>query len=213
MRTINIFLLLSTTILLSLCKSQNYLDSIEYWKIPTLKQYNNSLYIKIIDDYCNNNFMQMNGNDKNTIEADYLIVAKLALHLISFNELSQNYNNEFSYNYFMDHVANNNDITKDLSIDSKANLESNPQVWWQNVNKIIGNIDDLKTELRSHVSIENKQVAKEAGHMGYNIIYNIDDSMYVICIIVLKNNGGSEIQWIANNTSLIRILEYWTYED
>lgn len=195
------------------CQNNGNIDSVEYWKIPTIKKYDVERYQIIIDLYCDKRFREVGGNDKNLIEVDYLRVAKMTLYHLSLEEFSEQYKNELTFEYFNDNVANNEDILCWLSNQSKANLESNTKLWWQNVKKIIGNIEDLKKELRTHVQIENKEMTKEAGHVGYNVLYNIDDDIYVICIIVLKKNGGSEIQWLESDKSLIKILEVWnSYE-
>lgn len=209
MRSLKPIVLLSLLTLLFLsCQNNGSIDSVEYWKIPTIKKYDLERYHIIIDLYCDNRFKEVGGNDSNLIEIDYLRVAKMTLYNLSLEEFSE-HNNELTFEYFNNNVANNDNILCYLSNQSKANLESNTKLWWQNVNKIIGDIEDLKKVLRSHIQIENKEMTKEAGHIGYNVLYNIDDNMYVICIIVLKKNGGSEIQWLENNSSLIRILEVW----
>lgn len=192
-------------------KFMNKSDSVEYWKMPALRHYNEIHFENLVSDYMNNRFIEIGGNENNEIETGYREVAKMVIFRMSYNNF---YNiNNISFEYFNNNVVGNSLITQYLSDNNKANLESNPNVWWKNVIKIIGDFSSLRDELLNHVKTENQEMFKEAGHIGYNAIFDLDGEMYVMCTILKKADGQYEILWGEKDKYLINILQYWNDEN
>lgn len=189
----------------------NRTDSVENWKIPALRHYNEIHFENLVSDYMNNRFREVGGNENNEIEIGYREVAKMVIFRMSYNNF---YNiNNISFEYFNNNVVGNSLITQYLSDNNKANLESNPNVWWKNVIKIIGDFSSLRDELLNHVKTENQEIFEEAGHIGYNVIFDLDGEMYVMCTILKKTDGQSEVLWGEKDKYLINILQYWNDEN
>ena len=193
--------LLCSVMSLASCSAPEVVD---YWKVNVLS--NSNMWNTVIRDYITGRFDRM-CPEPNSIQKEYLSVAILVASHYAYSQRNQEWEeltdkeiqNSIGY-YFYEHS----------SPELEANVKSHPELWVKNIKKIIGDVADLKKELMRHVKVDEWEPCDVAGNYdSYNVLYNIDDQYYLICVITVKGNGISEFQVIDKSKSINDILYLW----
>lgn len=105
------------------------------------------------------------------------------------------------------------DVLKKIILQGKCGqkAKSNPDLFTENVCKIIGPIDDFKKELASYVNVKKVKKESDSGINRFYVLYSIEDEIYVICVITDKGNGQSEMKELSHSMSINDILNEWSY--
>ena len=177
-------------------------EVVDYWKVNVLRQ--SDIWDSVIRDYINGRFDKM-CPEPNSIQNGYLGVA-----ISVASQYASSHRNKDWKEMTDEEMQISIDNAYVYSPEIKANMKSHPELWAKNIKKIIGDVDDLKKELMSHVKVDEWEPCDVAGNYdSYNVLYNIDDEYYLICVITEKSNGTSEIQILDKSKSINEILSLW----
>ncbi len=183
-------------------------DSVEYWKPTLLQKYGYPQNNEIIDSYLENRFNSM-VSDPNEFQLAYLQIAKDIAHNMNKKgrESVPVIVRKYIDSFVLSPYSKDKEYAKNEYI--MANIKSHPELYAENVSKIIGSIDDLREEMAKHVKVEKVVSEDVSGFKRHNVLYNIADVHYAICCVTEKGNGRSEIQFVEHSKSINDILDYW----
>lgn len=190
------------SVLLLSCGGNN--DSVEYWKAYVADK--NDVQLK--RDYIQKRFDSMSTKSDDNQTA-YFELAKWTIDGSIFDDDDNEILKSVQSSVDLVNERGSNSSHFGLSETARESMQSNPEMFIENACKIIGPIEDLKKEIASHVEAKKVEKIKVADFDSYNVLYSIDDKLYVICCITEKGNGQSEIQMITKNKSINEILDYW----
>jgi len=191
-------------------------DPVEFWKPYLVKKYSyhsdkyeGNSYDHIRDAYLEKRFNSM-IQEPNEYQSAYLILAKELcdnLDLSNADELRPR-----AERFIQDRYVNNQSYYgRDLSNEIIANIKSHPELYVENICKIIGSMTEYRAELSKHITAKKVEKESEGGYNRYNVLYSIDDENFVIVCITDKGDGMSEIQFVSNERSINTILDQWSY--
>ena len=197
LRTISVIIFVVTVLLNYSCSQSN--NSVEYWKPTVFEKFAYSKACDVIDDYLDERFSSL-VKTPNEYQSAYLEIAKefckRKLDLRGEENLPEKIQNYISSVTIEDEIV-------------MANLKSHPDLYVENVLKIIGSVDDLRKALAEHVKVDKIVNEKVSGYKRHNVLYNIANEAYAIYCITEKDKMHSEIQFIENSNSISDILDYW----
>ena len=174
-------------------------EVVDFWKVNVLS--NSNTWNTVISDYITGRFDKM-CPEPGSIQKEYLREAIFVASRYAYFQRNKEWEEITD-----DFISGN---CEPSSPELKANMKSHPELWVKNIKKIIGDVDDLKKELMSHVKVDEWEPCDVAGNYdSYNVLYNIDDEYYLICVITEKGNGKSEFQVIDKSKSINEILSLW----
>lgn len=191
----------------SSCDSSS--DSVEYWKPTLLEKFGYSQKYEVIDAYLDSRFNSMVSNP-NEFQLAYLQIAKRIAHSVDKKgeqSIPVEVNNYVDMIVQRPYVVSNEEFAKNENV--MANIKSHPELYVENINKIIGSLEDLRDAMAKHVKVEKVVSEDVSGFKRHNVLYNIADEQYAICCITEKGEGQSEIQFVQNSKSINDILDYW----
>lgn len=204
MKAKNLFvMLLSATSLIFFFSCSGERECIEYWKVYIARKYGVENYRT---NYLQKRFDSMASNPNEYQKAYYSIADYATLGIDGVHTDDEMMNKVKSA---VDDYINDEYLNYHLTEMAKLNMKSHPDLYIENVCKIIGPVDDLKEELASHVDVKKIEKVNVADYKRYNVLYSIDEKHYVICTITETSNGNSEIQVIEDDNSINEILDYW----
>ena len=208
-----IFTLAITAIALcSACGSSD--DPVEFWKPYLVKKYqfHSEKYDKNFYDYVRDNYLETRFNsiiqDPNIYQNAYLYLAKKLCDKLDLSngseELPPHATRFINEEYVADHGY------YDLKDEVVANIKSHPDLYVENICKIIGPLDDFKAELAKYITAKKVEKENEGGYNRFNVLYSINDEYFVIVCITDKGDGMSEIQFVSDERSINTILDQWS---
>lgn len=199
--------LVALALLNSSCDSSS--DSVEYWKPTLLEKFGQSQKYEVIDAYLENRFNSM-VSEPNEYQSAYLQIAKRIAHSLDKKggeSVPIEVNNYVDMIVQRPYVVSNEEFARNENV--MANIKSHPELYAENINKIIGSLEDLRDAMAKHVKVEKVVSEEVSGFKRHNVLYNVADVQYAICCITEKGDGQSEIQFVQNSKSINDILDYW----
>lgn len=194
----------TSMILLSSCSGGS--ESIEYWKVYLGEKY--GAISK--EDYIQKRFDAMASNP-NEYEMAYCFLAKknspYDVYKRTDNDILESVQRDIERRNNINYTS----YTELMSEKIMVNMKSHPELYVENVCKIIGPVEDMRKEIASHVQVKKVEKESEADYNRYNVLYSIDEKVYVICCITEKGNGESELQEVSHSRSINEILDQWQY--
>ena len=191
-------------------------DPVEYWKPYLVKKYqfHSEKYDSNFFDYVRDSYLEKRFNSMiqspNEYQSAYLVLAKELCSNLDFSKTgelspraSQFINDRF--------VEGRYYYGQDISNEVIANIKSHPDLYVENICKIIGSFDDFKAELAKHITAKKVEKENEGGYNRFNVLYSINDEYFVIVCITDKGDGMSEIQFVSDERSINTILDQWSY--
>lgn len=199
--------------LLSSCGGDS--DSVEYWKPYIVRKYHfhSEKYDKNFFDYVRDNYLEERFNsmiqDPNEYQSAYLELAKEFCDKMDMRNTDPLENRVAEF-IDKDYINNNyhfNGPSKEVI----ANIKSHPDLYVENICKILGSIEDLRAEFAKHVKAKKVEKENSSGYNRYYVLYSIDDEYFAIVCITEKEEGQSEIQFVSDGKSINDILDQWEY--
>ena len=191
-------------------------DPVEYWKPYLVKKYQfrSEKYDSNFFDYVRDRYLEKRFNSMiqspNEYQSAYLVLAKELCDNLDFSKTgelppraTQFINDRF--------VEGRYYYGQNISNDVIANIKSHPDLYVENICKIIGSFDDFKAELAKHITAKKVEKENEGGFNRYNVLYSINDEYFVIVCITDKGDGMSEIQFVSDESSINSILDQWSF--
>ncbi len=217
-RTIKTLVLTMATIIMAFnnvsCIDSN--DSIEYWKPYLAKKYgyfhsdknDKPFFDSIRDNYLEERFNSM-IQDPNEYQSAYLKLAKEFCDKMDWrntNDLEDRVTEFIDKQYI-----HNNYHFNGPSEEVIANIRSHPELYAENICKILGPIKDLRAEFANHVKAKKVEKENSSGYNRYYVLYSFDDEYFAIVCITEKEDEQSEIQFVSDEKSINDILDQWEY--
>ena len=175
-------------------------DPVEYWKPTIVAKFQR----QIIDSCLEKHFNSM-VESPNEYQLAYLKLAETFCHVELDLRGEENLEQKVT-----DWVLELSSwLLRDFNPNVVANFKSHPEMYAENVNKIIGPFDKLRDEISKSVEVEKVETEKVSNHKRYYVLYNIDNRHYAVCCITEAGEGRSEIQFLEDDKSISTILDYW----
>lgn len=179
---------------MSSCSSKG---SIDYFKLGALYAASPGGYRALIDNYIDRRFEEMGFSTENETQKDFLREAKYRKCNFDAGK----------------YVNTDHEIPEKWKTEPYKN-EKEPH--YENLKVLFGDLQDLKKELQSKVTVEDVQAIELGNHKGYEVVYRFDWSSipdyirprykYIKCTITILNNGNSECHYDMKSNSLSDLL-------
>ncbi len=218
-RKISSFMALSIVLLSGLyvcgsCSELEHDDVVDYWKAQLSWKYTREQCNKDIKSYLDRRLGELTASP-GEIEQAYCALAKGFF-------TNSGYFSGFSGDYNVDRLrdyVNGIDNQQLMSLDGidagasagiLANLKSHPETYVDNIQKIVGDFEEMRAWVGRGVEAEKVEGEQVAGYDTYHVLYNINNEHYAVCSILKRNDEHSEITFNCDDKMLGNVLDCWS---